>query len=417
MLWLAHKLNMHEFNYFALKGRAMLKVNTEELKIILNKSAQGAILSILIAIFLFGTLPREMFYEYILKETMPFYSNNYEEAKSLKIFTSGDTTKTENEKEPNISPNEIKTDLVGDIEYISVFNESNKIDGNMVVGINDIVFQDEDEFGSLPDGSYKENLTAENIKFADRDYFLRGVYNKDAKTGIISDMYNPEKFLNTNLKEEKRPSLPQVLIFHTHGGTEYFADSNSTDIREGIVGAGEQLKYVLENKYGINAIHATNIFDMVDGVSYRDGSYERMEPVIRKILEENPSIKVVIDLHRDGIEPNPNLVTYIGGKPYAKLMFVNGVSAFEEVDGIKELNYLKNDYLEENLAFSFNMQIAANELYPDLTRKILLKPYRFSTHMAAKSLLVEVGSQYSTKEEVLNSMELLADVIEMVVFE
>ena len=393
----------------------MLKQHTEKIKIILNKLAQGVILSAVVIGFVFGALPREMFYEYILRETLPFYSNNYGEDKFLKIFALDNTVEVKNEKAATFLSDEIKTDLIGEIEYISVFNEAGK--ASNVIGINDIVFQDEDEFGPMPGSAYKENFTAENIRLSQRDYFLSAFYNKDAKTGIISSNYDPEIFLNTNLKEDKKPALPQVLIFHTHGGTEYFADSNTANIREGIVGTGEQLKYVLENKYGINVIHATDIFDMADGVSRRDGSYERMEPVIRKILEDNPSVKVVIDLHRDGIEPNPHLVTYIDGKPYAKIMFVNGVSALEEGDEIKELNYLKNDYLEENLAFSFNMQIAANEIYPDFTRKILLKPYRFSTHMAAKSLLVEVGSQYSTKEEAANAMELLADLIEAVVFE
>ena len=395
----------------------MLKRHNRKIKLLLNKAAQGVALSVLIIGFVFGALPGEIFYEYILRETLPFYTNESQTAKFFKIFaTDSDVEDTEIKTVETFSAGDTESGLVGKIEYINTSGGVEK-SNSIVVGINDIVFQDEDEFGPMPEGSYKENLTAENVdRLADRNYFISSFYNKDAKTGIIKNMFDPEKFLNTNLKEEKKISSPQVLIFHTHGGTEYFVDSNTSNIKEGIVGAGEQLKYVLENKYGINAIHAANVFDMVDGVSRRDGSYERMEPVISKILEENPSIKVVIDLHRDGIEPNPHLVTYIDGKPYAKIMFVNGVSALEEGNEVKELNYLKNNYLEDNLAFSFNMQIAANEIYPDFTRKILLKPYRFSTHMAAKSLLVEVGSQYSTKEEAFNAMELLADLIENVVF-
>ena len=396
----------------------MLKHNAEKLKIILNKVAQGVILSAVIAGILFGALPKGFVYEYILRETMPFYRNGSGAAEFLKIFTENSEARAEIPPEPIFFDEEIKTNLIGDIEYVSAFNETGKKADDAIVGINDIVLQDEDEFGPMLDGGYKENLTAGNIdRLSNGEFLLSAFYNKDAKTGIIGDLFSSEKFFSAKLKEEKIPTSPQILIFHTHGATEYFIDSDTNNIDEGIVGAGERLKYVLENKYGISTLHDMTVFDMVDGVSYRDGSYERMEPTIRKILEENPSIKVVIDLHRDGIEPNPNLVTYIDGKPYSKIMFVNGVSAIDEGGEIRELNYLKNDYLEENLAFSFNMQIAANEFYPDFTRKILLKPYRFSTHMAAKSLLVEVGSQYSTKEEAFNSMELLADLINTVVFE
>jgi len=390
----------------------MIKHHGEKMKAMLNKLAQGAALSALIICLLFNMLPRGLFYEYLIWETMPFYERNSRAAEFFKIFAAEPETET---KAENFADN-IKTEVVDNIEYINVFNEMPKPDKNTVIGINDIIFQNEDEFGPMPDAAYKENFTAENIDRLKAN-FLSAFYNKDSKTGIIASIYDPEKFLAADLKEQKIPSAPQVLIFHTHGGTEFFIDSDTSDIKEGIVGTGEQLKYVLENKYGINAIHHTGIFDMVGGISHRDGSYERMEPDIRRILEENPSIKVVIDLHRDGIEPNPNLVTYIDGKPCARIMFVNGVSALAEAGEIKELNYLKNDYFEENLAFSFNMQLAANEIYPDFTRKILLKPYRFSTHMAAKSLLVEVGSQYSTKAEAANAMELLADLIENVVFE
>ncbi|MDL2248338.1 stage II sporulation protein P [Tyzzerella sp. OttesenSCG-928-J15] len=388
-------------------------------KYILKKAAQGIVLSGVMAGLLFAFAPEETFALFLAKEILPIYNKESGEA-FLKFYTKGALEFEEEvaEDESNWQGSvveEIK--LVESVEYIeenaAELNEPEK----QIIGINDIVFQNEDEFGPMPDGAYKENFTAENIdRLYDREYFISSFYNKDSKTGVITQLFDPVKFFNTNLKEVKNTAEPQVLIFHTHGGTEYFIDSNTGDLSEGIMGAGERLKYVLENKYGITAIHHTGIFDMVDGRSARDGSYERMEPDIEKILAENPSIKVVIDLHRDGIEPNPNLVTYIDDKPCAKIMFVNGVSAIQEGDEIKSLNYLKNENLESNLAFSFNMQIAANELYPEFTRKILLKPYRFSTHMRAKSLLVEVGSQYNTKEEVFNSMEILADLIESVVF-
>jgi stage II sporulation protein P len=142
----------------------------------------------------------------------------------------------------------------------------------------------------------------------------------------------------------------------------------------------------------------------------RDGSYERMEPAIRKILQQNPSIEVLIDLHRDGIEKG-KLVTTIDGKPTAKIMFVNGICKTMKDGELTEITSLPNPYLMDNLAFSLQMQLKANELYPGLMRKIYIKPYRYSLHMLPKSLLVEVGANTNTVEEARNAMAPLAKIL------
>jgi len=287
-----------------------------------------------------------------------------------------------------------------------------------IVGIDDIIIQDYDEFRPFIGEGLNHNFTAEDLDrfYNNRRSFINNFYNIDANVGIIEELFDPIQFLSTDLRVEHNTLVPQVLIFHVHAGTEFFIDSDVTDLYQGVVGAGQRLKYVLENKYGIGVIHITDIFDVVDGVSARGGSYERAEVVIERVLRENPTIEVVLDLHRDGIDPNPNLVTYFDGKPHARLMFVNGVSAMEQNGQVRVLNNLPNDNLEKNLAFSFNMQLAANEMFPGLNRRMLLKPFRYSTHMAGRSLLVEIGSQHSTMEEAFNSMELLADLLYAVVF-
>jgi len=288
-----------------------------------------------------------------------------------------------------------------------------------IIGIDDIIIQDYDEFRAIINEGINHNLSVNDIYrfYNNRRSFINSFYNIDSNVGIIEELFDPVRFLNTDLRVEHNPLVPQVLIFHVHGGTEFFVDSDVEDIYQGVVGAGKRLKYVLENKYGIGVIHITEIFDVVNGVSARGGSYERAEVVIERILRENPTIEVVLDLHRDGIDPNPNLVTYFDGKPHARLMFVNGVSSLEQNGQVRALNNLPNENLEKNLAFSFNMQLAANEMFPGLNRRMLLKPFRYSTHMAGRSLLVEIGSQHSTMEEAFNSMELLADLLYTVAFQ
>lgn len=120
-----------------------------------------------------------------------------------------------------------------------------------------------------------------------------------------------------------------------------------------------------------------------------------------------PSIEVVIDLHRDGIE-GEKLVTDIDGKKTAKIMFFNGLS-YTNKNG--KIGYLENPYINENLSFSLKLQIEAAKYYPGLMRKIYLKGYRYNLHLKPKALLIEVGAQNNTVEEEMNAMEPLADII------
>ena len=130
-----------------------------------------------------------------------------------------------------------------------------------------------------------------------------------------------------------------------------------------------------------------------------------------EIIEKNPSIKVVIDLHRDGVAETTRLAATIDGKPMAQIMFFNGLC---RTAARGPINSLPNEYLGDNLAFSFQLQLMANEYYPGLARRIYLKGYRYNMHLCPKSLLVEVGAQTNTKEEAYNAMEPLADILDKV---
>ena len=118
----------------------------------------------------------------------------------------------------------------------------------------------------------------------------------------------------------------------------------------------------------------------------------------------------MLDLHRDGVREGVHLVSDVNGKPTANIMFFNGLS--QTPTG--EIEYLKNPYREDNLAFSFQMQLKAAAYYPGYTRKIYLKGLRYNMHLRPASALVEVGAQTNTYQEALNAMEPLAEVLDMV---
>ena len=282
-----------------------------------------------------------------------------------------------------------------------------------VLGLYDISYEEDTNTEINTDESFSSDIDINKLN--DLDYLKQKFYTVDSKTGLSSDYFNVNDFLNTSVKVDKDGDEPKVLIFHTHS-QEMFIDSDKNDIYEGIVGAGARLAQTLEEVYGIKTIHYVDTFDVVDGKNQITGAYERMEPVIRKILEENPSIELVIDLHRDGVSEDTHLVETINGKPTAKIMFFNGISRINEDGELKDIDYLENPYIKQNLALSFKMQKRAMEKYEGFTRKIYINAYRYSLHMKPLSMLIEAGAQTNTKEEIYNAMDLLADLINDVVF-
>ena len=108
-------------------------------------------------------------------------------------------------------------------------------------------------------------------------------------------------------------------------------------------------------------MHHEGVYDLIDGKLDRSEAYEFAKPEVEQILAENPSIEVVIDLHRDGVADTTHLVTEINGKPTAQIMFFNGLSR-TRVNG--DLAGMANPYLQDNLAFSLQMKIAAETKYP-----------------------------------------------------
>ena len=242
-------------------------------------------------------------------------------------------------------------------------------------------------------------------KLNDFDYLIQNFYQVDSTTTIKNDQLNAEALLEKDMTVAHDADTPQILIYHTHS-LEGYADSVPGDASTTVVGVGDYLTEILTEQYGFNVIHDTGQYDTV-----RDKAYSVAAPAVEKILAENPQIDVVIDLHRDGVGENTRLVTNINGTDMAKVMFFNGLS---RTTALGDISYLYNPYIADNLAFSFQMQLAAAEYYPGFTRKIYLKGYRFNMHYCPKTLLVEVGAQTNTVQEAMNAMVPLADILNKV---
>ncbi len=251
----------------------------------------------------------------------------------------------------------------------------------------------------------KVDVSMEKLK--DFEYLVSHFYTVDGSTSVSEKELDAQKLLKKDMTIHKDTKGPKILIYHTHS-QEDFKDSKKGDTSTTIMGMGAYLTDILNHTYGIETLHHEGVYDLIDGEMDRSKAYQLAEKEVKKILKQYPGIEVVIDLHRDGVGSSTHLVTEIDGKKTAKIMFFNGMSR-TKANG--DIAYLYNPYIEDNLAFSLQMQIAAAKLYPGFTRHIYLKSYRYNMHLMPKYLLIEAGAQTNTVKEMKNAMEALAEVL------
>lgn len=241
--------------------------------------------------------------------------------------------------------------------------------------------------------------------YTDMEAVRKEFFAIDATTEISDERLQPQMLLEKDISLTEGNGGPQILIYHTHS-QESFADSIPGDKNTTIMGAGEYLTGLLRDTYGYEVLHHTGEYD----VESRDYAYSNALPALEAVLEQYPSVEVVIDLHRDAVAEDKKLVSYQNGRAAAQVMFFNGLSHTKKQG---DISYLANPYIDDNLAFSFQMQVLCNEYYPGLTRRIYLKGYRYNMHLCSKSLLIEMGAQTNTCDEIKNTLDIVAHVLDM----
>lgn len=211
---------------------------------------------------------------------------------------------------------------------------------------------------------------------------------------------------------------PQVLIVHTHSCEAYLQEDNgvyyseytgrSTDDNENLTSAGTAMADSLTEN-GITALHSMTHHDEP---SY-NGSYDRSAATIYEYLEEYPSIKVIIDFHRDSIgyggEDGKIKPTFeVNGKKAAQIMIMSGYDSMGDYDFA---------HWEENLRLALRIQQKAEELYPGMTRPLYFGDFAYNMNINSGSLLIEVGTEVNTLEEAQYTGKLLGDVLARVLKE
>ena len=229
------------------------------------------------------------------------------------------------------------------------------------------------------------------------------VYMKNS-TGTSVDIKNLlEANLKFNIEKNKEP---QVLIMHTHG-TESFMDKESNyytssfsprsrDNSKNMIKLGEKVSSIL-NSAGIKTLHDKTHQDYPEYT----GSYSRAKDTINWYLKKYPSIKIVLDLHRDSISSGSDktkLVTEINGKKAAQVMLVMG-SQTGAVRG--------HPNWRENLKLAFKIQQKLETEYPTLARPLMLASKLYNQNLTKGSVIIEIGTDANTLEEATYSAELV----------
>ena len=218
--------------------------------------------------------------------------------------------------------------------------------------------------------------------------------------------------LNKEFKITGNNKKPQILIYHTHSMEDF---SNTTkDEDTTIIGVGNRLAQILREQFGYNVIHDKTKYDIVNGKLDRHEAYTQSKAGVKKQLKKYPSISLILDIHRDGVNDGTRLVTEINGKKTAQIMFFNGMSRFK-LSG--DIDYLKNPYRFENLALGLQMKVNAECYYPGFTRRNYVNAYEYNLSLGKQCMLIEVGAQTNTYQEAKNAAEPLAVLIKKVLGE
>lgn len=258
--------------------------------------------------------------------------------------------------------------------------------------------------------------------------------NMETKSGVIKQMtykkYDGSQFFNlenagqvrncTLIKTEdllaeskKLPDFkidlnaePQVLIMHTHTTESYepydrdFYDSSfnsrTTDVTKNVVAVGDAIEQELKNA-GIGVIHDTTVHDYPN----YNGSYDRSRVTVQAILKKYPSIKVVLDVHRDAIQTSDGVrtapIATVDGKKAAQIMIISGCD-----DGTMNMpNYMKNFRLASNL----QQQLEGD--CPGITRPVLFDYRKYNQDLTTGSILLEMGGHGNSIDQAVYSGQLM----------
>ena len=261
---------------------------------------------------------------------------------------------------------------------------------------------------AAPSSEYEESDEPPAITAAPEDIVERTLVPTTTQGYAYADglyLYNRTQLpvdLSAALAAEVPFSLPaegpQILIIHTHSTEAYTPDGSDTytptdsnsrtlDQEQSVIRVGDEMEQVF-TEMGLRVLHDKGIYDYPK----YSGSYSRSGPVVQEYLNKYPSLRLVLDVHRDALVGTDGTVykavTRVDGERTAQVMLVLG-------SGEGHPNWT------ENLALAVRIQKSLDTLYPTLARPMALRDAVYNQNLSPGSLLVEVGSHGNTLQEAL----------------
>lgn len=290
--------------------------------------------------------------------------------------------------------------LLSESPLLSGWNGGGKEEG--VAAAEDPESEDHENVKPVGDGQVVERF----FKASDTESYARAddVYllNKTKKTPDLAAIaaLTPPISLQAG-------AAPEILIMHTHGSESYTQDgadvyqetgvARTTDNNYNITRVGDEIERIF-TEMGFSVLHDRTLHDYP---SY-NGAYDRSKAAVEQYLRDYPSIKIVLDVHRDALVGNDGTiykaVTELDAVKTAQVLFVIGT----DDGGLSHPNW------EQNLNMAMRIQHRMNTLWPGLARPIALRSSRFNQQLAPASMLVEIGSHGNTLQEALAGARLFA---------
>ncbi|MDU4960446.1 MAG: stage II sporulation protein P [Sporomusaceae bacterium] len=222
------------------------------------------------------------------------------------------------------------------------------------------------------------------------------LWKESQHSAVVRPRLNP---ISRKLTPVPIPSKPLVGIYHTHTSESFLPNSGVTHAPGGqrgdIIAVGEAMVERFA-KHGISAIQNTDIHDYPSFMR----AYNKSENAVKQMNQEFPSLQALFDIHRNaGVREETT--TVIEGVAVARVLFIVG----------KGQEGLEQPQWEQNLTFAKAIDAKLNQNYPGVSLGVDVVEWRYNQHLHPHALLLEMGCQHNTKEEVIHAIEIIADVV------
>ena len=191
-------------------------------------------------------------------------------------------------------------------------------------------------------------------------------------------------------KSEKSDKKRLIAMYVTHSDESYVPSDGTQSIegQGGIYDVARAFRDALQ-KEGIDVI-----LDESTHLPHDSGAYRRSRRTAERLLQRRPD--AIIDIHRDGIPDPEEYKTEIEGENASQVRLLVGRG---------------NQNSAVNREFAKEIKAVADKKYPGLIKDIFIGKGNYNQDLSPNAILLEFGTHTISKERVLASTDVMADVV------